>query len=86
MNFLHWLNYNIIGRMTGAFKLPVQKVVIIFGLSDSKIVFTKLFLQSSTSLSNILHITIYWWFLLFYVLVFKFFVLLSPYVCYHIFS
>ena len=27
-----------------------------------------------------------WWFLLFYVLVFKFFVLLAPYVCYHIFG
>ena len=25
-----------------------------------------------------------WWFLLFYVLVFNFFVLLAPYVCYHI--
>ena len=27
-----------------------------------------------------------WWFLLFYVLVFKFFVLLVPYVCYHTFG
>ena len=25
-----------------------------------------------------------WWFLLFYVLLFKIFVLLAPYVCYHI--
>ena len=27
-----------------------------------------------------------WWFFLFYVLVFKFFVLLAPYVCFHIFN
>ena len=27
-----------------------------------------------------------WWFFLFYVLVFNFFVLLAPYVCFHIFS
>ena len=27
-----------------------------------------------------------WWSFLFYVLVFKFFVLLAPYVCFHIFS
>ena len=27
-----------------------------------------------------------WWFFLFNVLVFKFFVLLAPYVCFHIFS
>ena len=31
----------------------VQKGIIIFGLSNSKIVLTKSFLQSSTSLSNI---------------------------------
>ena len=56
--FFHWLNYNITGRMTSALKMLVQKGIIIFGLSDSTIVLTKSFLQSSTSLSNILHPTI----------------------------
>ena len=44
--------------MTSALKMLVQKGIIIFGLSDSTIVLTKSFLQSSTSLSNILHPTI----------------------------
>ena len=57
-DFLHWLNYNIIGRMTSALKMLVQKGMIIFGLSNSTIVLTKSFLQSSTSLSNILHPTV----------------------------
>ena len=45
--------------MTSAFKMLVKKGIDIFGLCDSTIVFTKSFLQSSTSLSNILHITIF---------------------------
>ena len=44
--------------MTSALKMLVQKGIIIFGLSDSTIVLTKSFFQSSTSLSNILHPTI----------------------------
>ena len=44
--------------MTGAFKMLLKKAINIFRLCDSTIVFTKPFLQSSTSLSNILHITI----------------------------
>ena len=44
--------------MTSALKMLVQKGIIIFGLSDSTIVLTKSFLQSSTSSSNILHPTI----------------------------
>ena len=35
--------------MTSALKMLVQKGIIIFGLSDSTIVLTKSFLQSSTS-------------------------------------
>ena len=56
--FLRRLNYTIIGRMTSALKMLVQKGIVIFGFSDSTIVLTKSFLQSSTSLSNILHPTI----------------------------
>ena len=44
--------------MTSALKMLVQKGIIICGLSDSTIVLTKSFLQSSTNLSNILHLTI----------------------------
>ena len=43
MRFLHWLNNYIIGRMTSALKMLVQKGIIIFGLCDSTIVLTKSF-------------------------------------------
>ena len=39
--------------MTSALKMLVQKGIIIFGLSDSTIVLTKSFLQSSTSLFRV---------------------------------
>ena len=43
--------------MTNALKMLVQQGIVIFGLSDSTIVLTKSFLQSSTSLSNINYLT-----------------------------
>ena len=47
--------------MTRTFKMLIKKSINRFRLFHSTIVFTKLFLQSTTSLPNILHVTVFGW-------------------------
>ena len=42
------------------FKVPIQKSINFFRLIHSTIVFTESFFESSTSLPNILHFTIFY--------------------------
>ena len=49
---------NVTRRMTSKFKMLIKKTVNKVRLFHSMIVFAKLFLHSTTSLPNILHVTI----------------------------
>ena len=76
MFILQMIETEVVSLLTAVMSVTIKQHQGLLAIS--------LYFPISNYLTNRSKAILLWWFLLFYVLVFKLFVLLAPYVCYHI--